>query len=78
VSISELISGNPRLAGFREKSLIARHKADYNVKDVETPVEAQTFVQMARDAFTPWAAVAANLAVDTFLTELLVGGIKER
>lgn len=30
----------------------ARHKADYNVKDSVTPLEAQTFVQMARDAFT--------------------------
>ena len=28
----------------------ARHKADYNVKDSVTPVEAQTFVQMAQDA----------------------------
>jgi hypothetical protein len=56
----------------------ARHKADYNVKDSVTPVEAQTFVQMARDAFTDWGAVAANPAADIYLTELLVGGIKER
>ncbi len=56
----------------------ARQKADYNVKDSVTPVEAQTFVEMARDAFTDWEAVAANPAADTYLTELLVGGIKER
>jgi hypothetical protein len=56
----------------------ARHKADYNVKDSVTPVEAQTLVQMARDAFTDWAAVAPTPAADTYLTELLVGGIKER
>ncbi len=56
----------------------ARHKADYNVKDSVTPVEAQTFVQMARDAFADWAVVAPNPAADTYLTELLVGGIKER
>ena len=56
----------------------ARHKADYNVKDSVTSGEAQTFVQMARDAFTDWAAVAAHPATDTYLTELLVGGIKER
>jgi|SRR5579884_1938861 len=56
----------------------ARHKADYNVKDAVTLAEAQTFVQMARDAFRDWAAVAANPAANTYLTELLVGGIKER
>ncbi len=56
----------------------ARHKADYNIKDSVTPVEAQTFVQMARAAFADWAAVGANPAADTYLTELLVGGIKER
>ena len=56
----------------------ARHKADYNVKDSVTPVEAQTFVQMARDAFSDWGVVAAKPAADTYLTELLVGGIKER
>ena len=56
----------------------ARHKADYNVKDSVTPVEAQTFVQMARGTFSDWGAVAANPAADTYLTELLVGGIKER
>jgi hypothetical protein len=33
---------------------------------------------MARDAFTDWTAIAANPAADTFLTELLLGGIKER
>ena len=46
----------------------ARHKADYNIKDSVTSLEAQTFVQMARDAFTDWAAVAANPAADTYLT----------
>jgi uncharacterized protein (UPF0332 family) len=56
----------------------ARHKADYNVKDTVTPVEAQTFVQMARDAFADWATVATTSAADSFLTELLVGGIRER
>ena len=56
----------------------ARHKADYNIKDSVTPVEAQTFVQMARDAFADWATVATSAATDTYLTELLLGGIKER
>ena len=56
----------------------ARHKADYNIKDSVTPVEARTFVQMARDAFADWATVANNAATDTYLTELLLGGIKER
>jgi hypothetical protein len=56
----------------------ARHKADYNVKDPVTRIEAQTSVQMARDAFTDWATIAANVAADAFLTELLVGGIKDR
>ena len=56
----------------------ARHKADYNVKDSVTLVEAQTFVQMARDAFIDWATVAPHPSVDTYLTDLLVGGIKER
>jgi uncharacterized protein (UPF0332 family) len=56
----------------------ARHKADYNIKDSVTPVEAQTFVQMAGDAFADWATVAADPAANTYLTELLVGGIKER
>ena len=56
----------------------ARHKADYNVKDPVTPVEAQTFAQMARDAFIDWATISANAASDAFLTELLVGGIKDR
>jgi hypothetical protein len=56
----------------------ARHKADYNVIDLVTPLQAQTFVQMAGDAFTDWAAVAVNPAAEVYLTELLVGGIKER
>ena len=56
----------------------ARHKADYNVKDSVTPVEAQTLVRMAQDAFTDWGVVAAHPAADTYLTELLVGGIKDR
>ena len=54
----------------------ARHKADYNIKDSVSRVEAQTFVQMARAAFADWAVVAANPAADTYLTELLVGGIE--
>ena len=56
----------------------ARHKADYNVKDPVTPIEAQTSVQMARDAFADWATISAYAATDAFLTELLVGGIKDR
>ncbi|SRR6266545_5010424 len=56
----------------------ARHKADYNIKDPMIPVEAQTFVQLARDAFLDWAAIGANPAADAYLTELLLGGIKER
>jgi hypothetical protein len=56
----------------------ARHKADYNVKDSVTSSEAQTFVQLARDSFTDWVTVVSDPAADTFLTELLVGGIKER
>jgi hypothetical protein len=56
----------------------ARHKADYNVKDPVTLLEAQGFVQMARSAFADWAIVAPTPAADTYLTELLVGGIKER
>jgi hypothetical protein len=56
----------------------ARHKADYNVKDSVNPVEAQTFVQLAQDAFTDWTTVAPNPAADTFMTELLLGGVKER
>ncbi|HXE55595.1 MAG TPA: hypothetical protein VN541_21405 [Tepidisphaeraceae bacterium] len=56
----------------------ARHRADCNVKDPVTPSDAQASVQMARKAFTDWAAVSANVASDVFLTELLVGGIKDR
>jgi hypothetical protein len=56
----------------------ARYKADYNVKDPVTSVEAQTSAQMARDAFSDWATISANVAADAFLTELLVGGIKDR
>ncbi len=56
----------------------ARRKADYNIKDSVTLAEAQTFVQMARDAFVDWGLVAANPAADNYLTELLMGGIKER
>src|SRR5947209_6947958 len=56
----------------------ARHKADYNVKDPVTPVEAQTFVQMARNAFSDWLVVTAHPAADAYLTELLVGGVKDR
>jgi hypothetical protein len=56
----------------------ARHKADYNVRDPVTSVEAQTSVQMARDAFGDWETISANAASDAFLTELLVGGIKDR
>jgi len=48
------------------------------VKDPVTPSDAQASVQMARKAFTDWAAVSANVASDVFLTELLVGGIKDR
>jgi hypothetical protein len=68
----------PRVADSFVQLQNARHKADYNVKDLVTPTEAQTFVQMARDAFTDWGVVATNPAADTYLTELLVGGIKER
>jgi hypothetical protein len=56
----------------------ARMKADYNIKDSVTQQYAKSFVQMAQDAFTDWAALGANPAVDTYLTELLLGGIKER
>lgn len=48
------------------------------MKDPVTSVEAQTSVQMARDAFSDWANISANPAADAFLTELLVGGIKDR
>ena len=34
----------------------ARHKADYNVKDTVTPVEAQTCIQLAQAAFADLAA----------------------
>jgi len=67
-----------RIAGAFVQLQNARHKADYNVKDTVTPAEAQIFVQMARDAFTDWGAAAANPAADVYLTELLVGGVKER
>jgi hypothetical protein len=33
---------------------------------------------MASNAFLDWAAVAGNPVADSFLTELLVGGIKVR
>ena len=56
----------------------SRHKADYNVKDPVTPVEARTSVLMARDAFTDWVTISTDPAADVFLTELLVGGIKDR
>jgi hypothetical protein len=56
----------------------SRHKADYNVKDPVTPVEAQTSVRMAQDAFADWATISGNAAADVFLTELLVGGIRDR
>lgn len=67
-----------RIAASFIELQIARHKADYNVKDSVTLVEAQAFVQMGRDAFADWATVASTPAADTFLTELLVRGIKER
>ncbi len=56
----------------------SRHKADYNVKDPVTSVEARTSVQMAQDAFNDWRNISSNVAADVFLTELLVGGIKDR
>ncbi len=67
-----------RISDFFVQLQNARHKADYNVKDLVTPVEAQALVQIARNAFADWGVVAANSAADTYLTELLVGGIKER
>ncbi len=67
-----------RVANYFVQLQNARHKADYNVKDPVTPQEAQALVLVAQDAFTDWTAVAASSAADTFLTELLVGGIKER
>lgn len=56
----------------------ARHKVDYNMKDPVTPVEAQTSVRMAQDAFADWTTISGNAATDAFLTELLVGGIRDR
>jgi len=56
----------------------ARMKADYNIKDPVIAVEALAAVQVARDAFTDLAAVASDPAADVFLTELLIGGIKDR
>jgi hypothetical protein len=78
------ITGQPvpaevkRVADYFVHLQNARHKADYNVKDSVTAAEAQNFVQMAQNAFADWAAVAGDPAADTYLTELLVGGIKER
>jgi hypothetical protein len=56
----------------------ARHKADYDVTNTVTPLDAQTKVQMVKTAFNDWATVAVHPASDAFLTELLVGGIKDR
>lgn len=71
-------AGLQRVAGCFMQLQEARHKADYNVKDRVTVLEAQTAVGLAQDAFLEWRAVEAEPAADVYLTELLVGGIKER
>jgi hypothetical protein len=56
----------------------ARHKADYNVKDSVNLAEAQNFVRTAQTAFSNWGVIATTPAADTFLTELLIGGVRVR
>jgi hypothetical protein len=56
----------------------ARHRADYDSLAVITQAEAQTEVMRAELVFLDWAAVQADPATDSFLTELLCGGMRRR
>jgi hypothetical protein len=56
----------------------ARHQADYDTAASIIQGQAQTNVMRAELAFLSWAAVAADPATDTFLTELLCRGMPRR
>lgn len=56
----------------------ARHQADYAIGATITQVQASTDVMRAELAFLEWAAVHADPAADTFLSELLCRGITKR
>lgn len=48
----------------------ARHRADYNLGDTVTYIQADTEVMRAEDFFLDWAAIQADPAALTFLQDL--------